>query len=273
MAGDQAARDRVDDGRDGDVPRVSHADLHQAVAFEQRQPAHAGNEGGIVEIDAQKFALLLHDADHAVAFITDLDALAERIGDAEQFALELGAEDDKGARAGAVVRRQEVADAHPHRIHLLHVGADAEYRGAAHAAVGAHFGVAVDVGGDMGDVGQAGERGGVIKGQLTCSRRQAGRAAARTLAPGVDLDDVGAELAELLQHEAVQTFANRGQQDDCGNADGDATQGQRAAQAVGGDRAQGQLQQVTPAHRSGLLMFSASSRPGPGPGWRHAWPA
>ena len=82
-------------------------------------------------------------------------------------------------------------------------------------------------------LGEARERGGVIKGQFACGRRQAGRAATRALAPGVDLDDVGAELAELLQHEAVQTFADRGQQDDRGNTDRDAAQGQRTAQFQG----------------------------------------
>jgi hypothetical protein len=73
----------------------------------------------------------------------------------EQLALELGPEHHEGARAGAVVRRQELTHANPHRVHLVHGGADAEHHGAPHAAVGAHLGIAADVAGDVAHVRQA----------------------------------------------------------------------------------------------------------------------
>ena len=62
--------------------------------------------------------------------------------------------------------------------------------------------------------------------------------------PGRDADDVGAELGEFGQHKTVDAFADRGQQDHRRNADRDAERGQEGAQAVRGERVQGEAQGV-----------------------------
>jgi hypothetical protein len=102
------------------------------------------------------------------------------------------------------------------------------------------LGVAPDVRRHADDVRQAGERARVVERQRPCELLgRPGEGAPPVLVlPGVDADDVGAELAELAEHEAVHAFADRGEQDHRRDADGDAEQGQEAAQAVGGDGAQ-----------------------------------
>jgi len=59
--------------------------------------------------------------------------------------------------------------------------------------------------------------------QHSVGRHQCRRLARR------DLDDIGAELRELGQHEAMHALADAGEQDHRGDADGDAEQGQEAA--------------------------------------------
>jgi len=57
---------------------------------------------------------------------------------------------------------------------------------------------------------------------------------------GVDSDNIGAELGELRQHEAVNTFADGRKQHNRSNANGNAEQGEEAAHAVGNQGASGQ---------------------------------
>jgi hypothetical protein len=64
----------------------------------------------------------------------------------------------------------------------------------------------------------------------------------------------------------MDAFADRGQQDHRGDADGDAEQGQEAAQAVRGDRAQARLQGVgggssANAQRQGLHRIEPRRAP------------
>jgi hypothetical protein len=82
-----------------------------------------------------------------------------------------------------------------------------------------------------------------------------------------DADDIGAELAELAEHEAMDALADRGEQDHRRDADGDAEQGQEAAQALGGDGSGGELEGVDGKH------VSASSRPAPDRVGRRGGPA
>ena len=49
--------------------------------------------------------------------------------------------------------------------------------------------------------------------------------------PGEIADQIGAELGELGEHETVDALADRREQDHRGDADGDAEQRQKAAQA------------------------------------------
>ena len=66
----------------------------------------------------------------------------------------------------------------------------------------------------------------------------------RLFLPRLDADQVGAELAELGQHELVQAFADGGQQDHRRNTDGDAQAGEEAAQPVGDEAGGGEADQV-----------------------------
>jgi hypothetical protein len=65
----------------------------------------------------------------------------------------------------------------------------------------------------------------------------------------------------------VDAFADRGEQDDCRDADGDAEQRQETAQALGGDGTDGELRE------SASSMASASSRLAPGRGGPRGGPA
>ncbi len=55
---------------------------------------------------------------------------------------------------------------------------------------------------------------------------------------GLHADQIGPELREFGDHEAVNAFANRRQQHDGCDADGDTQHGQGGAQPVGAHRAQ-----------------------------------
>src|SRR5574343_1652886 len=237
-------------------------DFVEAVAVEDFEGAGGRDEGRVVEVDAEKLPLGFEDADDAELVGADAQLGAERVLAAEQFVLELGAEDDQASGALGIVRGQELAGAHLALEDVQHLRADAIDRGPAQAAVGADFGVAPDAGRHADDVRQAGQRPGVVERQRPGAARQAGRRRAAGLGlAGVDADDVGAELAELAEHKAVDALADRGEQDYRRDADGDAEQGQEAAQALGGDGAGGELQGVGGEHGGG---FSASSRPAPG---------
>jgi len=85
---------------------------------------------------------------------------------------------------------------------------------------------------------QAFERARVFQRQRPHRGRDPGRRRARSLdLAGRDAGDVGAELREFRQHEAVDAFADRGQQNHGGDADRDPQQRQEAAQPMGGDGA------------------------------------
>ena len=76
--------------------------------------------------------------------------------------------------------------------------------------------------------------------------------------PGRDGDDVGAELGEFGQHKTVDAVADRGEQDHRGDADADAERGQKGAQAVGGERVQGEAEGVGEAHLPLSAMTGSS---------------
>ena len=258
MACAESAADGRGDLTGGDAFAVRDVDLEQAAAVVERHRPAGGDIGGVVEVGAEKLPFLLHHADHPVALAADADALAEGIGGAEQLVLELCTQHREGARAGGIVRRKEAAAADLHREDLLHRAAHSVNGGATHAALGFHFGVSPYHRGDRGHPRQAEQRGGVLEGELSAGVRQPRRTAASALATRGDADHVGAELAEFGQHEAVDALADRRQQDDRGDADGDAEQRQEAAHPVGGDRAQRERQHV--AHDHG-----ASASPGRAP--------
>ena len=67
-----------------------------------------------------------------------------------------------------------------------------------------------------------------------------------------DADQIGAELGEFGQHEAVQPFADGGQQNHGGDAHGDAQGGEKAAHPVGDDGADGQFDAVLSSMALGL---------------------
>ncbi len=223
-------------------------DLVEALAVEYLERPRRRNEGGIVEVDAEELALGLEHPDDAELVGADTQAGAERILRAEQFLLELRPEDDQSARAVGILRRQELAGAHPPLEHLQHLRPNPVDRGAAHASVAADLGVAPDAGRHGDDVRQVGERPRVVERQRPRAARKARRMAAGLGLALMHADDVGAELAELGQHEAVDALADRGQQDHRGDTDGDAEERQEAAQPLRGDGAQRELEGVGEDH-------------------------
>ena len=70
----------------------------------------------------------------------------------------------------------------------------------------------------------------------------------RLHASGADGDDIGAELGEFRYDEAVQAFADGGQQDDGGNADGDAEGSQHRAQPLRPERRVGEVDEIGVTH-------------------------
>jgi hypothetical protein len=73
--------------------------------------------------------------------------------------------------------------------------------------------------------GRRAQRARVVERQRAHRGRNAGRRGPGGLGLARrDADDVGAELGELGEHEAVDALADRGQQDHRGDADGDAEQ-------------------------------------------------
>jgi hypothetical protein len=130
-------------GRDAFL--VRQVDLHHAVAVVEFERAGGRDVGGVVEVDAEELSLGFEDADDAKLQIADAHARAQRIFRAEQFFLELGAENDEGAR---VFRVLGIGRNWPlltlMLIHLEHVGADAIDRRAPQASVGLDLGIAPD---------------------------------------------------------------------------------------------------------------------------------
>jgi hypothetical protein len=168
---------------------------------------------------------------------------------AEQLVLQLRPEHHLRARAAGFFLGQELAAPDLALEYLQHAGADTIDRDAAHPAVAIDLGVAPDAGGHGDHVGQALQGLGVVQRQRPRAARQARqRATAGFRLARMDADDVGAELGELGQHVAVDALADRGQQDHRGDADGDAEQGQEAAQALCADGADGEGEGVGEDH-------------------------
>jgi hypothetical protein len=63
-----------------------------------------------------------------------------------------------------------------------------------------------------------------------------------------DADDIGAELGEFRDHEAVQALADGGEQDDGGDANGDAERGKRRAQPLRPEGNVGEADEIGVAH-------------------------
>ena len=153
-AGDEGRRNAF---LGGDVDFTDPSAVEQLLATGRR------DEGGVVKVDAEELALWRHDADHPEMQAADAQALAERIVAAEQLVLELGAEDNEGARAVFVVGRQELPALHGRPENLRKLGIDAIDQGSPGAAIAFDFGIAAHIRRDGDDVGQALEGLGVVE--------------------------------------------------------------------------------------------------------------
>ena len=166
----------------------------------------------------------------------------ERVVGAEQLLLQLGAEHDEAARLFRALAGQELAHRHLHVEHRQRIGRHAVDDGAAQrgrapatSALPQTVGTTPTTPGTCCSARASSSVSG--RTEVGSPRR---RAAARRRAPGRDADDVGAELRELAEHEAVDALADGGQQDHRGDAHRDAEQREKAAQALRGDRAPGE---------------------------------
>ena len=239
VAGGEQAPDLARHAGGGGALAVGDVDLHQPVTVVEGERTPGGKVGGVVQVGAEKLALRRHHPDHAVALAADAHPLAQRVGVAEELLLEGGPRHHEGARANRVVGRQEAPGTDLHGKHAVHAGAHPIHGGARHPPGRLYLRVAEHDGGHARHQRQARDGGRIVEGELAGGARQPGRTAARAGAPRADLDDVGAELGEFLQHELVQAFADRGEQDHRGDAHGDAQQGEEAAQPMRDEGAQG----------------------------------
>ena len=245
MAGLERGGDQCADARCRDAFFIGQVDGHQAVAVEQFQRTRRRDIGRVVEVDAEELPLRLHDADDTELEVADAGPRSQGAFRAEQFRLQLGPQHNKRAGAFRFVIRQELAAAEFHPVNIRHVRALAIDDGTAQAAVGLDLGIAPHHGGHAGDVGQAGQGTRIVECQRAHGAGNAGRAGAGSLdLAGRDVDQVGAELREFGQHEAMDAFPDRGQQNDRRDPDGDPEQRQEAAQPVCGDGAPGEVEGV-----------------------------
>ena len=206
-----------------------------------------GHVGHVVDVEAHHLALGLHDADHAEAGAGDADELAEGASLAEELARELRAEHGEGSAAPRVALRPEGALPGAEAPEGREVGGGPEHGHAAAALAGLDAGEAHRDRHHGLDAGDAGERLGVVDGELARGAAEDARDADRLRLAGVDGQDVRPELGELRHHVDARALADRGEQDDRGHADRDPEHREEGPQAVGAQGALGEVQQV--AHR------------------------
>ena len=236
---------------------VQDVDFHQALAVEHvERPSH-GDEDGVVKVEAENLALRFHDADDAVALAADPQARAERVVAAEQLLRHPGAEHREGARRARVVVRQELAARRAHAERAREVRAGAVERDAPALAGVLDLGVALHQRIGHLHVAHPGEREGVVDRQRAHRVHGAERGAVRRDAPGRHGHQVGAELGELGDHEAVQSLADGGEQDHRRDADRDAERGERGAQPVRAERGEGESGEIGGTHRAPYRFESA----------------
>ncbi len=213
------------------------------------QRARDRDEHRVVEVEAEHLALRLHHADHAIALGADPHARTEGIVRAEQLLRGLGPQHDERARLAQVVGRQVLPARDPHAERLGEVRAGAVERDAPAPAGVLDLGVALHDRVGQLHVPRAPERERILDAQGAHRVDRAERHAAGGHAPGRDRDQVGAELRELGDDEAVQALADRREQDHGGDADRDAERRERGAQPVRTERRQDEAHEVVGPHR------------------------
>ena len=234
---------------------VEDVDLHQSLTIEQRQRPPHRNVDAVVEIESQHLAFRFHGADHAVGLAADTHALAQRRSIAEQFAMEFAAEYRKGTGMTWRVTRQEAPERGLYLPHRRHIGTGAEDEDAAAAIAPFHGAVALHQGNHGSHAWQAFHRFGIVQ------RKRPYRADDRRReAKGLGLarshrQQVGTELGEFFDDEALHTFTERSEQYHCSDADGDAQAGKNAAQRLGNDGATGELKQID-RKRQGISLLA-----------------
>ena len=188
---------------------------------------------------------------------------------AEQFARHLRAEHGEGARAVRIVRGQKFAAGHAHLQRARKIGAHAVERDAAALALVHDFGVALHHRIGQLHIGRAAQGQRIVDGERPHRIHRAERGPVSLDAPRADADDVGAELGELGDDEAVQAFADGGEQDHRGDADGDAERGEHRAQPLRPERSVGEADEIGVAHRAS----TCATAPAPDRASRRAVPA
>ena len=137
---------------------------------------------------------------------------------------------------------------HLHAKGPVHLRADAIEGDPPGPVAGLDLDIALDHGHRRLDPGQLAQGLGILERQQPFRADNSQRGAHGGDLARIDGDQIGAELGEFGEHKALQALAHGGEEDDGGNAHGDAQAGEKGMQPLGPDGGGDELDLIEDVH-------------------------